>query len=451
MPSLSISLRSFLQRASVCTLVLFCIVPAQATTPNARQLAAYERTPEDGRVKLLMSLASSPEADQVTFLLERYPLEGPYATSRTLFLEGLVLKSKGKYTQAAKKFRAVLANDPKLSIVRAELAETLVILQQDDSALHHLRLLAAEAPDKQTASNLRSFIEQVDARRPYKFTGYVSVAPSTNVNSGSKHTKVYSPLLQQSIDLEQPSSGIGFAGGISAAFTKRVGDDFMASGGMDVRLYDNDQYNSYGLSQSIELRRLVSNGYFGLGLVSSQQLDSEDYRPSYISYGPRLSASLELSPKDHFSFGILHEWREPQTKGSSTSTALLIDGSLTHSWNATLNATLFGGFDRIKTDDAVASYRTVSAGLSVYKELTHGITVNLMGQVAKTDHDAFNLKAGVTRADKKFSGSITLTKRDFNFQGFAPTVTYSFSDNFSNINTYDYVSHAVDFRLTKDF
>lgn len=447
------SVHSSLQRAALCALVLFCAVPAHATVPNAQQLAAYEQASEIERVKLLMALAKSPEADQVTYLLKLHPLEGPYAANRTLYLEGMVLKSKGKYTEAAKNFRTALADDPKLTLVRAELAETLVILQQDDSALHHLRLLAAEAPDQQAANGIRSFIDRVDSRRPYTFTGYVAFAPSTNVNSGSSHTTVYSPALGMTFATEQPKSGLGVAGGVSGAYSKRLGNDlmFVASGGVDGRLYDDHTFNSYGLSQSLELRHLLPQGYVGVGLVSSQQLDNQNYEPSYLSYGPRISASLQVTPQDHLSLGVLHEWRDPLTKGAADSTALMLDGSWTHAWDATLNATLFGGFDHINTDNTVTSYQTVSAGLSIYKELTHGITANVVGQVGKTDYEGFNALAGVTRSDKKVSASVTLTKRDLNFYGFAPSATYSFSDTFSNINTYDTTAHAVDFRLTRDF
>jgi outer membrane protein len=447
------SINSIVQRAALCALVLFVAVPAHATSPNTLQLAAYEQASELERVRLLMSIAKSPDADQVTYLLKLHPLEGPYAANRTLFIEGMVLKSKGKYTEAAKNFRAALADDPKLTLVRAELAETLVILQQDDSAMHHLRLLAAEAPNEQAATGIRSFIDQVDARTPYKFTGYVSFAPSTNVNSGSKHTTVYSPALGINFATEQPKSGLGVAGGVSGAYSKRLGDDlmFVASGGVDARLYDDPIFNSYGMNQSLELRHLLQQGYVGIGLVSSQQLDNQNYEPSYISYGPRVSASLQVSPLDHLSISVFHEWSEPFIQGAKNSTTLMLDAAWTHAWDATLNATLFGGFDHVKTDLKVSSYQTVSAGLSVYKELTYGITVNIVGQVGKIDYAGFNALAGVTRSDKKVSGSLTLTKRDFNFQGFAPSATYSLSDTFSNINNYDSVSHAVDFRLTKDF
>jgi outer membrane protein len=451
--SLMLKLNAILQRAALCALALFSPVPAHATLPNAQQLAAYEQISETERIKLLMGLAKSAEADQVTYLLKKYPLQGPYAANRTLYLEGMVLKTKGEYTAAARNFRSALASDPKLTLVRSELAETLIILQQDDSALHHLRLLAADAPDQTTASGLRSFIDQIDARTPYKFSSYISFAPSTNLNSGSKHTTVYSPALNMNFDVEQPKSGMGFASGFNAAYSQRLGDDFMVVGsiGTDVRIYKDDIFNSYGFSQSLELRRLISNGHIALALDTSQLLDNQDYKPSYLSYGPRLSVSLDFSSKNHLSVGLMHEWRDTLTHGATDSTALMFDASFNHAWDATFNGTLFGGYDHIKTGNAVSSYQTLSAGLSVYKEFSHGITTKLTGQIAKTDHDGFNGLAGVTRADKKLFGSLTLTKRDFNFYGFAPSATYSFTDNFSNINTYDYVGHTVDFRLTKDF
>ena len=82
------SINSIVRRAALCALVLFGTVPAQAATPNAQQLAAYEQISETERIKLLMGLAKSAEADQVTYLLKKYPLQGPYAINRILYLEG---------------------------------------------------------------------------------------------------------------------------------------------------------------------------------------------------------------------------------------------------------------------------------------------------------------------------------------------------------------------------
>ncbi len=453
MPSLIRLSIASAKRAALCALVLFMPVPVEAAPPTAQQVATYEKLPETERFKLLMFMAKSPDADNVNILLKLHPLEGPFAANRQLFLEGEVLKTKGKYTQAAKKFRQALADDPSLTLVRAELAETLVILQEDDSALHQLKLLEAEAPDAQAASGIRSFIDQVDSRRPVTFTGYISLAPSTNLNSGSSHATVYSPTLGLNLIPEAPKSGIGVASGVSVAFTKRLGNDlmFVAAGGGDVTLYNDRSFNNYGTSQSLELRHLLPQGYVGIGAVSSQQLDNQDYGPDFLSYGPRISASLQLNPQDHLSLSAVYEWRKALMKGADDSTSINLDGSWTHAWNSTFNTTLFSGFDRIKTPLDVTSYKTFSGGLSVYKELTHGITATLTGTVTKTGYDGINGIAAKVRADNRVVTSLSITKRDFEIYGFAPSLSYTYVDNFSNIGNYDYTSNAIDFRLTKDF
>ena len=68
-------------------------------------------------------------------------------------------------------------------------------LDEDDSAKHHLNLLMAEAPNEYEAEGIRSFIDTIDARRPFTFNAYVSVAPSTNVNNGScQRDDLFAPL-----------------------------------------------------------------------------------------------------------------------------------------------------------------------------------------------------------------------------------------------------------------
>ena len=49
----------------------------------------------------------------------------------------------------------------------------------------------AQAPNDHEAQGIRSFIDTIDARRPFTFNTFISVAPSTNVNNGSSIEKVY--------------------------------------------------------------------------------------------------------------------------------------------------------------------------------------------------------------------------------------------------------------------
>ena len=139
-----------LQRAALCALVVLgSVTTIRAASLNSQMIAAYTAAPEEQRVMILVKLTKSGQPDAAEVLLSDNPLRGPYAANRTLFIEGLILKAKGDLTGAATKFRAALADDPGLTLVRSELAQTLVMLEEDDSAKHHLQLLAAEAPTEQ--------------------------------------------------------------------------------------------------------------------------------------------------------------------------------------------------------------------------------------------------------------------------------------------------------------
>jgi outer membrane protein len=445
------------QRAALCALVFFCGSHSiAAAAPSEQQIAAYEAAPENERVKLLIHLAKSGNHNDAAQLLEQFPLEGPHAANRTLFIEGLILRANGDLTGAAENFRAALANDPSLTLVRAELAQTLVVLQEDDSAKHHLKLLAADAPNEEAAQGVRSFLDQVDSRKPYKFSGYVSLAPSTNLNSGSKHTTVYSPVFGAALDIDdasQAKSGIGVASGVKAAYSKRLGNDFtfVAAGSADARLFNDPDFNSYSLSQSIEMRHLVKHGYVGLGAVASQSLENDDFGLSYISYGPRMSASLQLTAKNHLSSSATYEWRDNLQSGGTDGTALMFDAAWTHGFNSSFSGTLLGGYDVINSDVDQQSYNSITGGLSIYKELPFGITTNASAIIAKNDFEGYYALAGAFRKDKRLTGSVQVTKRDWNLYGFAPSLSYTYTNNLSNISLYDFDNHAVDFRLTKDF
>ncbi len=450
--------------ASCLLLALAGASPVEAapqSQPNAQQMALYEQATEDDRVRFLITLAKSGQAAVVADLLRRFPLRGGHAANRQLYLEGLILKAKRDYTGAAAKFRAALAADPKLTLVRADLAETLVILEEDDSAIHHLKLLEGDAPDQQAAAGVRAFIDQVDERSPLKFNAYLSVAPTTNVNNGSSHTKIYAPNSIFTDEdgyadisaASQKKSGLGVATGANMAFSKRLGNDFsfVAGGNGEAKVYDDQDFNSYSFSQSVEIRHLLERGYFGLGGVASESLKSDELGVSYYSYGPRASLRYALFPGDTLAFSAIYEWRDYADNDSLDGTALLLDASITHAFDSSFNVTVSAGYDDITAELGWNAYHTISAGLGLYKELPSGITAELSGEARFSDFDEMNIFIGETRRDERYSGNVTLTKRDWNIYGFAPSLSYTYTRNLSNIELYDFDSHAVDARLTKDF
>ena len=425
-------------------------------TPSPQQISEYEASPESTRVKLLIKLAKSGQHDLADALLKRYPLAGQFSKNRQLFIEGLILKGRGNLTGAAKKYRAALADDPSLTLVRAELAQTLFALEEDDSAKHHLNLLMAEAPNENEAQGIRSFIDTIDARRPFTFNTYVSVAPSTNVNNGSSVHRIYFPNGTYIDPGEQKESGIGFSTGLNAGYAHRLGNDFsvVLGGGASATIYTESDYDVYGASQSAELRYLLSGGFLGAGVVASENYSYDIYQQDhefYYSYGPRVSFQKAISPKNRVNFSTVYEWRNYKINPRSDGTALMIDGAWSHAFDSSLNASVNGGYDRVISGNDYASYKAYSAGISLYKELPFGITTNLHGEVRFADFDGLMPIYDTVRDDMRLTGTVGLTKRDFNLWGYAPAVEYTYVYNDSNIANYQFDSHSVDFRLSKDF
>lgn len=443
---------SFLLFASATALV------AKVVEPSPQQITEYEASNEATRVKLLVRLAKSGQHELAASLLKRYPLSGKFGRNRHLFIEGLILKARGNLTGAAKNYRAALADDPSLTLVRAELAQTLFQLEEDDSAKHHLNLLMAEAPNEYEAQGIRSFIDTIDARRPFTFNAYVSVAPSTNVNNGSINETVYDANGNPG-DIDPDSraqSGIGFSTGLSAGYSHRLGNDFsvVMGGGINASIYTDDDFNRYGASQSAELRYLLTGGFLGAGMVASESYSYDIYAQDYefyYSYGPRISLQKAISPQDRLNLSSVFEWRDYEIGSSNDGTALMIDGSWNHAFDSSLTASLGAGYDRIKAEIDFISYETYSGSVGLYKELPKGITVDLSGEVRLSEFDAMHPIAGVTRKDTRLTGTVALTKRDFNIWGYAPSLEYTYVYNDSNISLYEFDSHALDFRLSKDF
>ncbi len=415
------------------------------------QLDEYSGFAEPERVQVLIRLARSGQHEDAATLLARYPLQGRFAANRTLFIRGLIARGRGKPREAVALFRKALSNDPSLTLVRAELARTLYLLEDDDSARHHLELLMSAAPTPQEAQGIKSFIDTIDARRPYRISTYVSVAPSTNINNGSSNDTIHFNGIPFQIDPDsREKSGVGLAAGVSAAYTKRLADDYAAVFGIGAngRFYEDGDFNQLSFSESAEIRYLHDAGHLGLGIVGSQSLSGDAADLAYYGFGPRISASQRLTPQDRVDASIAIEFRSYPDYDNQNGMAYLGQGTWTHVFDPSLAASFGLNLARVEADDGFHSNWSYAANAGIYKELSDGITVNLGAEIRFLDYDKI---AGEPRSDDRYTATIGLTKRDLDIIGYAPVIEYSYTLNNSNVALYEYDSHTIDFRLTKDF
>jgi outer membrane protein len=432
--------------------------PAPEISPA--QAEFYQASSETNRVRFLIRLSKTGMHELAAQLLQRFPLQGAHAANRTLFIEGLILEARHDNKGASRKFRDALASDPSLTLVRTELAQVLMRMDEPDSAKHHLQLLEAEAPDAQTAAGIRSFVEKIDENRPYAFSGYLSIAPSTNINNGSSHSTVYSPFFESNLAISQANkkqSGLGISAGLNVGYSKRLSDRFHAvlTGGIDATFYGDSTYDSLSTSEAAELRYILENGYVSFGGVFSQGIETfpkaTAFNIKYNSYGPRLALNYQLNQRDLFKASIVDEFRDYKAPLTYDGNAIIANAAITHALDSTMNVTGFGGYEKVNTVMPSLGYTSYFGGINFYKELSGGITLDVSGQARFSTFDGQDPFAMVTRQDQRYTGSATLTKRDINLLGFAPSMTYTYSLNKSNIALFDFDSHSVNFNLTKDF
>jgi outer membrane protein len=476
--------RAFLFALAFSTSVFVAYAPSHAGSlePNAEQIAAYEQGTEGARIKLLIALAKQGQHELADTLLQRYPLTGKYAANRTLYIQGLILKGRKDNKGAAAKFRTALADDPKLTMVRSDLAQTLVEMGEDDSAKHHLRLLEAEAPNEQAAANIRAMGRHIDQNRPYKFNAYTSLAPTTNFNSGSNHNKtiVFDPMTGTFVeadidDKSRKKSGLGLQLGGSVSYTKKLSEQFALIGsfGAAARLYKDKSYDSFSLSQSLDLRYADSRGSLTVGVAADEGKNNKSkfdkgtptssvgpsappspqgaQNTKSISFGPRVSVSMNVSQRNILTETVALQLQRYNVAKELNGWSSYSDLSWTHLVDSGTNTTASIGFNRSKSGFDAYSYNTYYVGMSFYKELPFGVTTNISGRAQRTLFDEYNFLGQAFRKDNRLIGSLGVVKRDWNIYGFAPSVEYTYSKNFSNLDIYDFDTHAFDIRLTKDF
>jgi outer membrane protein len=419
-----------------------------------QQLAAYNAATESQRIHILIRLAKTGQPKIAADLLKQFPLRGALAENRTLFVSGLVKEGQGNLKGAVHDFREALANDPKLTMVRAELADLLVKLNENDSAKHHLKLLEADAPTPQAARGIKSFIDRIDESTPFTYGGYFSIAPSTNINSGSGHSTVYSPALDVNLTIaNQQKSGLGFEGGFNVGYLRRLGNKWQTvlSAGVDGSAYLNANFDSVSTSEAGEMRYLLDNGYLSFGGIANQSFSPTKLNLSYNKFGPRVAAEYQLTQQDLIDISAVYEFRDYGSGNAENGTAIITHVGVTHALDSTMNFTVFGNYQKINSTLGAISYKSYIGGLNVYKEFPMGVSLDANAQAYFSVFDDVIPLKGYIREDQRYVGSLTFTKRDLNILGFAPSISYSYTLNKSNVENYDYDAHAVDFRFTKEF
>ena len=403
------------------------------------------------KILALFQLIRQGQFDLVQHYLDTTKFAGGSALDAQ-FIQAQVHKAKGRLAEAAAIYRNIIARHPDQQETRVQLAHTLYLMKEDESARHHFQLALASVTNRDLESNIRNFIDQMDQRKRWHVGGYVSLAPSTNLNQGTDAKTIRIQGLPFSISEEsRRKSGVGLLGGVNAGTRTAVTDkiDLVTGAGFNFKKYADTAFDDYSLAGQVGPRYNFTFGHVGLYATVSQRWHAQK---SYsTSYGARTQLSARMTNRALLSanVGYAHNIHDTATHfdGDTYYGAAYVDYFLSNTtyarWLATAN---YGDAGLAHLD-----HYDWSVGAGYYTDLTWGLSLYTEFRFTKRQFDGDFPGMTTGRSDHRYDLTATLTKRDWNWAGFAPKFEYGFTHAVSNVVFYDHDAHSFNVTLTKQF
>ncbi len=425
--------------------------PARLLVPEATQ-KEFAALPAGKRLKILGRLIRNGQPDAAETLLEAAPFTGKFSHNRNLFMRAMIEHERGNLEDAIRIYREILANDPKLTAVRAELARALYDNKEDRSAAHHLFLLRASARTTNAQRTFDAAINAIEARKTWSFNVWGSIAPSTNFNNGTNLEVVNVGGIDFEVGNQaREQSGIGFRGGGNIGYNLRLKRDLslIVSSGTNLVQYDGVRFDQTALNQTALLRYRQPKYSVAVGAVSTQGWYGAD--EFMWTVGPQAIISYLVTPKAQLYTQLKHVWNRYEEATYLDGWTSSATTQLKYAFNDTTMLFARVGVGRTETQrDHLDNWNGIG-GAGLYHELPWGLTGFAEASVRHAVSDGDYPLLGDRRRQTLATGRMSITKRDFYWRGLAPQLEYTYVRNFSNDALSRFDSHGLALTVTRAF
>lgn len=375
-----------------------------------------------------------------------------HSDSQLQFLLGLVAFSLKDYTEAIRRFRHILANEPDAVRVRLELGRTYYArgdLRNSERQFQFVRSTRLPAPVRRKVDGFLSSIRQ---KRTFEVGVSLAIAPDTNINAGPSIDNVllFGLPFQLSPDA-RASSGVGIAVGGRLQWTPHLSSrmrwDVDVAGA--ARRYGRSQFNDTSLALAtgphVVLDRIdasvharYSRRWFGGPVFANAHGGSFDLT-YHVSGRTGIVAGVGIS---RLSYPTL-----PAQNGVLQEYSLGLYRSLSPS--SLGRVTLFAG--RQGALQPALANKTLGTELNYLRETGGGFTFNLAARYRRTRFEARLPAFSAVRRDDQIAGQITLLNRRIDVEGFTPTLTFIQTRNLSNNALFRFRRSQFEFGVARVF
>jgi outer membrane protein len=376
------------------------------------------------------------------------------------FLAGYVAVETGQYDEAVEQFRAILADDPKQTRVRLELARALLLKGDKSAADHHFRLAQQDrALPPEIAATIRSTRGVIRDQRNWSFRFDVGLAPDTNINNATSAEQVdllVSPNNRLPFTLNpdaRAQSGLGLTGSFSGGLRLKQSEKLavLIDGDGQFTAYEQDEFDDYMLQlavgpevklspkTTVSLQAVALNRWFG-GVTAQRQFGAKAGLTTYLDQGQRIGVQLDAR-RTESGFGTSFDGGQ---YGAYATYERVVAKSMIAS------ASLFGRRESLRAE--AFSNTEVGANLGIGGELPRGLNAGLSGGLSYADYDGPQpLFSTEPRRDWRANLRAYVGSRAIRVLGFSPSITYTFTHIGSNYRFYDSDRHRFRFVLARYF
>ena len=396
-------------------------------------------------------LIANNRLDDAKRLLEHVLTANP-DDSETLFLLATIATAQKDYDTAISLFRRILVREPDAERVRLELARAFFFKGDYDNADRQFRFARAGDISDAVKANIDRFLSAISRLREWTFNFSLAVAPDTNENAATGVSFINIYGLPFTLDTSaRRRSGLGLAGDSGGEWSPLIGENLKARIGLDAyRLeYGGGSFDDMTISSYAGPQFLFPDWDVSLLATGFQRWYGN--KPYLNGGGGKLMAD----------YGITSDWLIGISLGAQ---------SLFYRTNPAQNGPLFSsagqvsyvlspsslfqaqvGFNRQDAAVEAYSYSAWWLGGAYSQDLPYGFSAGFAPSYYFTDYSAPLAGFGVTRSDRTLMLNFSLLNRRFDYHGFTPKFSVSFTDQESNIPLYRYTRSQFQIGLTSQF
>ncbi|WP_301098863.1 porin family protein [Otariodibacter sp.] len=393
-------------------------------------------------------------------IYETFPNRDPILLD---FANAQMAKLNGNFEQSINLYREILARNPSLSSIRFALAITLFENKQNSLAKEQFEKVRSDNKLPNTIkAQVESYLQSIEKQSDWKFNATISYLNEKNVNNASDTAYIPEisflgiPLQKYKEILPQKAKGMSYSISLSKDFNLQKNHYIT----FDQQFYSKNYWTNHSFDDT-NLRTSLGYAYKdALSIIkitpfyALRWYGNHRYSKSgglHLSYRKWLTSHLQYSASGEYALQRYNENKALNGVNYQLSSTLL--------WQKDPTQFSYLGIDYYRENTRVKQYSNDRSTLRVGWEkhwklagLSNHIFLSASYRKYKDKAKIGVFPLGKTRADKIYTATLMLWKRDWHLWYITPKVVLKWHKQYSNIpSLYQYTDKNINMIFETEF